>query len=81
MRHVARGWPICVRRGPPEDTARILGFATVLGDHADYIPDVLDDWLAARDGVVLVAEVGSPDGADNRSTPTGEPSPLVRLWP
>jgi hypothetical protein len=44
-----------VRRARPSDEAAVLSFATNTWDGWDYIPHAWPVWLAARDGVVLVA--------------------------
>jgi RimJ/RimL family protein N-acetyltransferase len=52
-----------VRRAGPEDREAVLAFATGTWEGWDYIPEVFDDWLAASDGVCLVAvpRDGEPD--------------------
>ncbi len=44
-----------MRRARAGDRAAVLAFASTTWDGEDYIPDVFDDWLAAPDGVLLVA--------------------------
>lgn len=44
-----------MRRARPEDRDAVLAFATRTWDGRDYIPAAWPYWLAARDGVVLVA--------------------------
>jgi GNAT superfamily N-acetyltransferase len=47
--------PIAVRRARASDTDAVLAFASRTWDGWDYIPEVLDQWLSADDGVLLVA--------------------------
>jgi GNAT superfamily N-acetyltransferase len=48
---------IRVREGSREDTGRILEISAQIWDGHDYVPLVLEEWLAASDGELLVAEV------------------------
>jgi GNAT superfamily N-acetyltransferase len=81
----ARTWPIEVRLARPEDKNAILPFATTTWGGWDYIPDVWDDWLVARDGLVLVATVGRPpDGdsardAEGAGLEVGQPIAMTRV--
>ena len=47
--------PIAVRRARATDRDAVLAFSSTTWDGWDYIPEVWDDWLTARDGVLLVA--------------------------
>ena len=51
-----------------DKTARhlVLAFATQTWDGWDYIPHAWPVWLAANDGVLLVATVGAPAGGGPR---------------
>ncbi|MBA3307625.1 MAG: GNAT family N-acetyltransferase [Chloroflexi bacterium] len=53
-----RSWSITVRRARADDKEAVLSFATRTWDGSDYIPDVWERWLAATDGVLLVATAG-----------------------
>jgi GNAT superfamily N-acetyltransferase len=57
--------PIGVRRARPEDRDAVLGFASTTWDGWDYIPDAWPQWIAADDGVLLVAVPGR-DGLRSR---------------
>jgi acetyltransferase (GNAT) family protein len=57
-----RDWPLVVRRARASDEEAILGFATRTWNDWDYIPNAWPVWLAARDGVLLVAA-----GPDDRA--------------
>ncbi len=62
----------------------MLSFATRTWDDWDYVPNVWDRWLAARDGVLLVATVGGADAtdatdADGASLPAGRAIAVARL--
>ncbi len=50
-----RDWPIVVRQARAADKDAVLGFATSTWDGWDYIPQAWPVWLAATDGVMLVA--------------------------
>lgn len=50
-----RDWPLVVRRARPEDEAAVVAFASDTWDGWDYIPNAWPVWLAAKDGVMLVA--------------------------
>ncbi len=50
-----RDWPIVVRRARATDKDAVLEFATSTWDGWDYIPGAWPVWLAATDGVMLVA--------------------------
>jgi len=63
--------PIVVRRARPGDADAILSFTRTTWDGWDYIPFVWHAWLAAADGVLLVA-TPRPPGA-------GEPPELDRF--
>jgi RimJ/RimL family protein N-acetyltransferase len=62
--------PVAIRRARPGDREAILAFATQTWEGGDYIPYVLDAWLAASDGVCLVAvpRVGRGDRPDSIGT-------------
>ncbi|MDQ3492764.1 MAG: GNAT family N-acetyltransferase [Chloroflexota bacterium] len=75
-----RSWPITVRRARPDDKAAVLSFATRTWDDWDYIPQVWDRWLAASDGVMLVATVRGADAdANGSSLPADLPVAFTRL--
>ncbi|MDQ3447740.1 MAG: GNAT family N-acetyltransferase [Chloroflexota bacterium] len=59
----------------------MLTFATRTWDGWDYIPDVWDRWLAAADGVLLVAAVGGAAAVDADGSPLeeGQPVAVTRL--
>lgn len=62
-----RNWPIVVRRAQAADHDAVLAFATRTWDGWDYIPHAWPVWLAADDGVLLVATVGAAaDGGPTR---------------
>jgi len=72
--------PIAVRLARPADKAAVLAFATSTWDGWDYIPQVWDAWLAAPDGVLLVAcAQRAVRGANGGSIPAGQPVALARL--
>ncbi|MEO8625684.1 MAG: hypothetical protein ABI452_03200 [Candidatus Limnocylindrales bacterium] len=50
-----RDWPIVVRQARATDKDAVLEFATATWDGWDYIPQAWPVWLAATDGVMLVA--------------------------
>ena len=50
-----RDWPLVVRRARADDKDAVLEFATATWDGWDYIPQAWPVWLAATDGVMLVA--------------------------
>jgi GNAT superfamily N-acetyltransferase len=50
-----------VRRARPIDKPSVLAFASATWDGWDYIPEAWDDWLAAPDGALLVAQTVAPD--------------------
>jgi hypothetical protein len=52
---LVRDWPLVVRRARASDEAAVLGFASETWDGWDYIPHAWPVWLAAHDGVMLVA--------------------------
>lgn len=52
---VVRDWPLVVRRARASDKESVLSFASDTWDGWDYIPHAWPVWLAARDGVMLVA--------------------------
>jgi GNAT superfamily N-acetyltransferase len=54
-RDPATNLAIAVRRARISDKAAVLAFASRTFDGWDYIPGVWDDWVAASDGVLLVA--------------------------
>lgn len=58
----------------------MLAFATHTWDGWDYVPQVWDTWLAARDGVLLVAcAVGAATGPDGSPIAAGQPVAMSRL--
>ncbi len=59
----------------------MLSFATRTWDGRDYIPDVWDRWLAASDGVLLIATVAGVDPTDAEGAPleAGRPIAVARL--
>jgi GNAT superfamily N-acetyltransferase len=80
-----RNWPIVVRRAQATDRAAVLAFATRTWDGWDYIPHAWPVWLAADDGVLLVATVGpTADGspardADGQPLAHGDPIAISRV--
>ena len=46
---------ILVRRAEPEDRARILEISSQIWDGDDYVPELLDGWMADREGELAVA--------------------------
>ena len=50
-----------VRRARAADREAVLAFASATWDGWDYIPEAWDEWLAATDGALLVAETMTPD--------------------
>jgi len=48
---------ITVRVARDSDRERILAISSQIWDGYDYVPHVLDEWLAGRDGELLVAEI------------------------
>jgi hypothetical protein len=52
---LVRDWPLVVRRARASDEAAVLSFASETWDGWDYIPHAWPVWLAATDGVMLVA--------------------------
>jgi hypothetical protein len=69
-----------VRRARHEDREAVLGFASRTWDGWDYIPEAWDPWLAAPDGVVLVAVTTGPTrGADGGTLEAGRPVALARV--
>jgi GNAT superfamily N-acetyltransferase len=69
-----RNWPIVVRRAQAADRDAVLAFATRTWDGWDYIPHAWPVWLAADDGVLLVATVGPT--ADGSPAPDADGAPL-----
>lgn len=59
----------------------MLSFATRTWDGWDYIPEVWHRWLAASDGVLLVATAGGEDPTDAEGAPleSGRPIAVARL--
>jgi hypothetical protein len=58
----------------------VLAFATHTWDGWDYVPQVWDAWLAATDGILLVAcAAGAATGADGTSIAAGQPVAMSRL--
>ena len=53
--------PIAVRRARPEDRDAVLAFASTTWDGWDYVPDAWPHWIAAPDGVLLVATAQGDD--------------------
>jgi GNAT superfamily N-acetyltransferase len=50
-----RDWPLVVRRARASDEQAVVAFASDTWDGWDYIPNAWPVWLAATDGVMLVA--------------------------
>jgi ribosomal protein S18 acetylase RimI-like enzyme len=50
---------IAVRVARESDRERILAISAQIWDGYDYVPHVLDGWLAGREGELLVAEIDS----------------------
>jgi len=48
---------IRVRRATRHDAQRILEISAKIWDGGDYVPSVLEEWLTAPDGELLVAEI------------------------
>ena len=67
-----RNWPIVVRRAQAADRDAVLAFATLTWDGWDYIPHAWPVWLAADDGVLLVATVGASAGGEAARDAEGE---------
>jgi len=76
-----RSWPIRVRRARADDKQAVLSFASRTWDDSDYIPQVWDRWLAAADGVLLVATAGGQDaiGADGAPLQADQAIAVARL--
>jgi RimJ/RimL family protein N-acetyltransferase len=55
---IAQTPELTFRRARPEDKPRILEIAAEVWDGEDYIPDVIDDWLAADHAVLVAALAG-----------------------
>ena len=55
--------PIAVRRARPEDREAVVAFASDTFGGWDYVPAAWPDWIAAPDGVLLVATPVPPDPA------------------
>ena len=53
--------PIAVRRARPDDRDAVLAFASTTWDGWDYVPDAWPHWIAAPDGVLLVATTQEDD--------------------
>lgn len=71
---------IAVRRARPADKVAVLAFATTTWDGWDYIPQAWDRWLAADDGVVLVAcAADEARGAGGEPVAAGQPVAIARL--
>ncbi len=75
-----------VRLARADDKAAVLDFAARTWDGWDYVPEVWDDWLAAPDGIMLVAaprEHAPGAGLEldlyGRSLEPGHPIGLCRL--
>jgi hypothetical protein len=80
-----RAWPLVVRRARADDRESVLAFASQTWDNWDYIPNAWPVWLAAEDGVLLVAAAGAPaDGSepldhDGRPLIADRPLAVVRV--
>ncbi len=80
-----RRWPLAVRLARPADRAAVLEFASRTWDGWDYVPHAWPVWLAADDGVLLVAAPGAPaDGSpaidrEGRSLEVGRPVAVARV--
>jgi hypothetical protein len=58
----------------------VLAFASATWDGWDYIPEAWDAWLAATDGLLLVAETTAPDvDAEGRPVAAGRIVALARV--
>jgi GNAT superfamily N-acetyltransferase len=68
---------IRVRRATEGDLAAVTAFTRATWDGWDYLPDALPGWLAARDGVVLVAE--AVDVAELPGASPGQPIAVGRF--
>ncbi|MDQ3554104.1 MAG: GNAT family N-acetyltransferase [Chloroflexota bacterium] len=55
----------------------MLSFASRTWDDSDYIPEVWDRWLAATDGVLLVATSGGSEATDADGTPLRAEQPIA----
>ncbi len=53
--------PIAVRRARPDDRESVLAFASATWDGWDYVPEAWPHWIAAPDGVFLVATAQGDD--------------------
>ncbi len=72
--------PIAVRRARAADRAAVLAFATHTWEGWDYVPQVWDAWLAAADGILLVAcAAGAATGADGTAIADRQPVAMSRL--
>ena len=79
-----RNWPVAVRRARAADKHDVLGFASRTWDGWDYVPHAFDHWLAAADGVLLVATVepagdGQPLDHDGAPLETGQVVAVARV--
>ena len=70
--------PLTVRLARPDDTEAVLAFTRDTFDGWDYVPEVWAGWLAAPDGLVLVAEATDPARAAALGLPEG-PLAMARL--
>jgi RimJ/RimL family protein N-acetyltransferase len=71
-----RDWPLVVRRAREADRESVLSFASTTWDGWDYVPRAWPHWLAADDGVVLVATAGrTADGRPARDAAGAEIAP------
>ena len=69
-----------VRRALASDKPAVLAFASATWDGWDYIPEAWDDWLAALDGALLVAETVAADvDAEGRAVEPGRVVGLARV--
>lgn len=70
--------PLTVRLARPDDTGAVLAFTRDTFDGWDYVPAVWAGWLAAPDGLVLVAEATGPARTGALGLPEG-PLAMARL--
>jgi GNAT superfamily N-acetyltransferase len=80
-----RDWPLVVRRAREDDREPVLEFASRTWDGWDYIPHAWPHWMAAQDGVVLVATGGltasgeAPRDADGVEIAADRPIAVARV--
>ena len=79
-----RNWAVGVRRAEAADRPAVVEFASRTWDGWDYVPHAFDHWLAAADGVLLVATVepagdGQPLDHDGAPLETGQVVAVARV--